>query len=241
MPQGFIRSILFEYSYLYIFIFVIAYFVILYFIGGALFKRFCIYLEYKNLIQRIVQKDASKKQVKKEILYSIQSIFIFGLTTLPIIYLARIGIIEFKEDTLFNIFIGLVILNVWNEIHFFVIHKMMHLPFLMKHVHKVHHSAFIPTVYSVFNFHWFEALLLSTLPLSIVPFVPISPLAVFLYPTCSILINFSGHCNYRFGTGEGASWKLLSSNHNNHHYKAKQNFGFAINLLDKIFNKRIKK
>lgn len=241
MPERLIHSILYEYNYFYIFIIVIIYFVFLYFLGGTFFKRICIYLEHKNIVERIIKKDATKQQKWNEIFYSLQSIFIFGLTTLPIVYLTRIGKIEFKEDTILNVFIGLLILNVWNEIHFFVIHKMMHLPFFMKHVHKVHHRTYIPTLYSVFNFHWFEALLLSTLPLSIVPFVPIAPLAVFLYPTCSILINFSGHCNYRFGKGKGSSWTLLSSNHNNHHYKAKQNFGFAINLLDEIFNKRIKK
>lgn len=238
MLDSLIHSILYDLSYPYIFSIVTVYFIALYFIGGKLFLNVCKYLEGKKILQIIVSKDVSKQQTKKEIWYSLQSIIIFGLTTLPIIYLSRIGFIQFKENTLFNVLIGLLILNLWNEVHFFVIHKLMHLPFFMKHVHKIHHSSYIPTVYSVFSFHWFEAFLLSTLPISIIPFIQVAPLTVFLYPICSILINFSGHCNYRFGTGKGSSWKLLSSNHNNHHYKAKRNFGFAVDVFDKIFNKK---
>jgi sterol desaturase/sphingolipid hydroxylase (fatty acid hydroxylase superfamily) len=68
-------------------------------------------------------------------------------------------------------------------------------------------------------------------------FVPLSPLAIFLYPLASILLNFAGHCNYRFGNGQGADWKLFGTHHNAHHAKFTKNYGFASNLLDKINDK----
>lgn len=112
----------------------------------------------------------------------------------------------------------------------------MHQKWMMKNIHFIHHKSHVPTVYSVYSFHWFEALLLSTVPLTIVPFLPFAFVSVALYPLVSILINFSGHCNYRFGNGVGKSWKLFGTFHNEHHSKGRKNYGFALSVLDKLFS-----
>ncbi|MFK7810608.1 MAG: sterol desaturase family protein, partial [Saprospiraceae bacterium] len=171
-----------------------------------------------------------------EIKYSLQSIFLFGFSVLPIIYLIRSGHISLLENSPRNIVIGLLILNLWNEVHFFIVHRIMHLPFFMKRVHYIHHRSRVPTVYSVYCFHWLEATLLSTVPLIIALFVAFAPLAIAIYPLTSILLNFAGHCNYRFGNGTGSAWTLFGTNHNAHHAKGKQNFGFAIDLLDRLYS-----
>ena len=166
-----------------------------------------------------------------------KSIFIFGLSSIPLIALYRYGFISFGPDTIWNIIFGLLFLNLYNEAHFFLVHRMMHLPFFMKNVHWVHHKTRIPTVYSVYSFHWLEATLLSTVPLSITPFFEFSAIAVALYPLTSILINFAGHCNYRFGNGNGGSWQIFGTAHNQHHSKGRQNFGFLLPIFDQFLNK----
>ncbi|MBA3898698.1 MAG: sterol desaturase family protein [Bacteroidetes bacterium] len=169
--------------------------------------------------------------------YSLSSIFIFGFSGIPIIYLIRNGTITMLDDSLLNTLIGVALLSVWNEIHFFTVHLIMHLPFFMKNVHYIHHQSTIPTVYSVYSFHWLEAFLLSTVPLTIIPFISVSPLVLLAYPFASILLNFAGHCNYRFGDSKGASWKLFATHHNEHHSKFRKNYGFALNIFDKIYNR----
>ena len=113
----------------------------------------------------------------------------------------------------------------------------MHFPFMMRKFHWVHHRTVVPTVYSVYSFHWLEAFLLSTVPLTIVPFIKFSPLAIAFYPLASILLNFSGHCNYRFGNGTGNKWQLFATKHNEHHSKGLKNYGFATFFLDLISDK----
>jgi len=233
--------ILFQLQSGWVFGIVVLYFLFIYFFLGKLFLWGCQFLEHKKYLEKIISIQPPKSQIKLEILYSLQSIIIFGFLSVILIQLIREDYIQLSSNSILQIFLGLLILNVWNEIHFFIIHKIMHLPFFMKNVHKIHHQSYIPTLYSVYRFHWFEALLLGTLPLTIAPFIPLSPISIALYPICSLLINFSGHCNYRFGKGNGPSWKLISSNHNNHHYKGKQNFGFASDILDKLFNSKTKK
>jgi len=147
------------------------------------------------------------------------------------------GVITLLPNTIFNIFLGLAILVLWNEFHFFIVHRIMHFPFLFRNVHCIHHKSKVPTVYSVYSFHWVEALLLSTVPLTIAIFLPFSFVSIAIYPLVSILINYSGHCNYRFGNGNGNNWLLWGSNHNEHHYKNKKNYGFLLIIFDSIFSK----
>ena len=238
-----IENIINNVSYPELFLLTVAYFGVLYLIVGPLFLAVCKFLESKNVLYKIVNKKVSRKQLKFEIKHSLKSILIFGFSSFPIIYLIKDNSIELLPDTAVNIIIGVLILNAWNEVHFFAVHRTMHLPYFLKHVHKIHHKSNVPTVYSVYSFHWFEALLLSTVPITIIPFVSFSPLAIGIYPLTSILINFAGHCNYRFGHGIGYSWLLFGTHHNQHHFNFKQNFGFATPILDKIFGskKRSKK
>jgi len=217
-----------------------SYFLLLYFGGGAIFERVCLYLYRKGLVNQIVKAQVSEMQIAKEKRNSLLSTFIFGLSVLPVIALLRSGHIEVLDNTLVNVLVGLMVLSIWNEVHFFLVHRLLHTPFLMRHIHKVHHQSVIPTVYSVFSFHWIEALLLSTVPLCIIPFVAFAPLAIVLYPVASILLNFAGHCNYRFGSGKSKSSMKFSTHHNEHHHHFSKSYGFASQFLDKLFSKQKK-
>lgn len=194
-----------------------------------------------NLLQKIKPKEVKRDQIIFEIKHSFKSIVIFGFSVLPVIYLVRASIVELSPNTFPNILMGVILLSLWNEIHFYVVHRIMHQRFMMKHVHLIHHKSTVPTVYSVFSFYWLEALLLSTIPLTIVPFIPFSMVAVFIYPLVSILLSFAGHCNYRFGNGngngKGNSWRLLGTYHNEHYTRGRKNYGFALNFFDKSFSK----
>jgi len=210
----------------------------LYFGIGSLFLYVCKYLEHRNILRKIVHKEVKQKQVYFEIKHSIKSIIVFGFSIIPVIYLIRIDSVKLLPNTGRNIVIGLILLTLWNEVHFYIVHRIMHQKFMMKHVHFIHHKSNTPTVYSVFSFHWIEAFLLSTVPITIIPFIPFSIVAVMVYPLVSLLLNFAGHCNYRFGDGKGKSWKLLGTHHNEHHSRGRKNYGFALNLLDELFSKQ---
>ena len=233
-----IENILNNYSYIALYGLTFGYFMFLYFGIGSLFLYVCKYLEHRNILRKIVHKEVKQKQVYFEIKHSIKSIIVFGFSIIPVIYLIRIDSVKLLPNTGRNIVIGLILLTLWNEVHFYIVHRIMHQKFMMKHVHFIHHKSNTPTVYSVFSFHWIEAFLLSTVPISIIPFIPFSIVAVMVYPLVSLLLNFAGHCNYRFGDGKGKSWKLLGTHHNEHHSRGRKNYGFALNLLDELFTKQ---
>ncbi|MBU2973445.1 sterol desaturase family protein [Zobellia sp. B3R18] len=238
--ESLIEDIILNYSYTALYGLTFGYFITLYFGVGSLFLFVCKELEGRGILNKIKPIAVSKDQIAFEIRHSVKSIVIFGFSIIPIVFLIREGVIELLPNTWSNILIGIVILSLWNEVHFYLVHRLMHQKFMMRHVHFVHHKSRIPTVYSVFSFHWVEALLLSTVPVTIAPFVPFSIIAIFIYPLISILLNFAGHCNYRFGSGKGKGWKLFGTHHNEHHSRGRQNYGFALHLLDKIFSRHNK-
>ncbi len=238
--QDLIENILYEFSYLTLSAMSFGYFMVLYFGVGTLFLLSCKSLESMKVLQKIESKALEKKQTNFEIAQSMQSIIIFGFSVIPIIYLIRKDFIVLLPNTWPIIFLGIVLLTIWNEVHFFIVHRLMHFNFFMKHVHFIHHKSRIPTIYSVYSFHWFEALLLSTVPLTILPFIPFSIVAVFIYPFVSILLNLAGHCNYRFGQGKGNYWVNFGTAHNEHHTKGRKNYGFALNFLDKLYSRRFR-
>jgi sterol desaturase/sphingolipid hydroxylase (fatty acid hydroxylase superfamily) len=232
-----IENILHQYSYLSLFGLSFGYFLILYFALAPLFLYSCQFLERRKLLHKIEQKAVSKRQILYEMRNSLLSIVVFGFSIIPVIYFIRIDVIILLPNTFFNIALGVIILTLWNEIHFYLVHRLMHSKFFMNHVHYIHHRSHTPTVFSVYSFHWLEALLLSTVPLSIATFIPFSIIAIILYPLASILLNFAGHCNYRFGNGKGESWTLFGTWHHQHHSKGRKNYGFAFNFMDKLFKK----
>lgn len=229
-----INSIIVRFSYTEVYFLTFSYFLFLYFIVGGLFLFTCKFLERKKIVEQILLSKTPNKNLKFEIKNSVVSIVIFGFSGVLMVYLIRTQIIILSPITLLNTILGLLLLLFWNEVHFYLIHKFLHLPFFYRNVHKIHHQSKIPTVFSVYSFHWLEALLLSTVPLTIAPFINLPPTAIFIFPFTSILLNYSGHCNYRFGSGFGATWKLFGTRHSQHHYKNTKNYGFVLHLFDRI-------
>jgi sterol desaturase/sphingolipid hydroxylase (fatty acid hydroxylase superfamily) len=228
--------ILLESPYLLLFVLTIVYFSMLYFGVSSLFISVCKSLHARKMLNKIIDAQPGQAQITSEIRHSVRSIIVFGLTAMLMAFLIRNGFIILLPDTVLNTLTGVVILNLWNEVYFFIIHRVMHTRFLMKHVHYIHHQSKIPTVYSVYSFHWFEAFLLGSVQVTVALVMPLSPMAIMIYPFTSILLNLAGHCNYRFGNGTGESWKVFATQHNQHHHKGRKNYGFALNFLDKLYN-----
>ncbi|MDP2175149.1 MAG: sterol desaturase family protein [Bacteroidota bacterium] len=230
-----IHDFLLYFSYPKIYCLTVLYFLILYFFVGWFFQQVMLVFEKWGIAEKVVLDIPKSNQTIKEIKHSLVSVFVFGLSSFPIVYFYRIEYFTIITNNFLNVLLSLIALNIWNEIHFFAVHKLMHRPFFMKTVHKIHHQSHIPSVWSVYSFHWLEAALLSLVPFVMSLIHPLATIAIVLYPLNSILINFSGHSNYRL-IGLENTWFGFASKHIIHHQKGNKNFGFLSGLLDKIVN-----
>jgi len=208
---------LFAASYLEVFLAVFFYFSLLYFVLGFLVERTSRFLVSKSILHKIVYQDIAPGQLKRKIAYSLSSILVFALTADLLVFLMRVELLHIAKESWKNLLLGLFVLSLWNEIHFFIVHRLLHTPRCMRQIHYIHHLSRVPTVYSIYSFHWVEAFALGLVPIVVLCMMPLSPMTLALYPIVSILINWVGHVNYRFGHAKGPSWINLASNHNQHH------------------------
>jgi len=217
------------------FLFTAFFFLLLYF--GASF----LVLGLKKLARRrriglLVAEEASRAQVFFEIRHSLLSIFVFALMALPVQYWWERGwfVLSFSNDW-FEIFWQTLVLFLWNELHFFIVHRSLHIPYLFRKVHYVHHRSLQVSVFSTYSFHWLEAFLLGSVAYFPMLVFDFEWLALGSLPVFSILLNAFGHLGYDF-FGNGPVFLRFATRHSAHHRRSRVHFGFFLPILDQLFN-----
>ncbi|MGB3585752.1 MAG: sterol desaturase family protein [Tunicatimonas sp.] len=217
-------------------------FVVLYFasaVGGNYLAR---WLARRKQGQFIHPQKVASQQIRQEISRSLLSILVFALLAIPVQMAYQRGIIQINWSVnLLTLFPEVLLLFVWNEFHFYLNHRLLHQPWFFSRVHYQHHQSRVPTSYSTYSFHWFEAFLLGTviyLPLLLYPF---QYLALLSLPVLSILLNTLGHWDFDLAPQKSAShWLKFSYRHSQHHRKVRGNYGFFLPYFDQLFQTKIK-
>jgi lathosterol oxidase len=194
------------------------------------------YFESKAKIVKVDNHYLYPGQVRKEVAQSMRSILIFSLQGIIIQQGIVNGWFHIHPSLNWWVLPQILTLFLWNEVHFYFCHMLLHTRFMMKHVHRVHHHSKEPTLFSTFSFHWVEAFLLGTViffPLLVYPF---QLLALLSLPVMSLLINLLGHSNYDlFGKHHPKHVLRFAYRHSMHHKQGKSNLGFLLPWLDHLF------
>jgi lathosterol oxidase len=172
-----------------------------------------------------------RHQVRDEVLRSLVSIAIFGGYGVLTLALEARGWVHLRW-TLDGprLLADLVVMTVWNELHFYACHRLLHTKWLYRHVHLVHHRSVRPTPWSTYSFHPLEALLLGSVMVTALVFWDLTIFGAILYPLVSLSMNVLGHANYAL-SDEGALGNA-SVRHSLHHQRVRGNFGFLVPWLD---------
>lgn len=155
--------------------------------------------------------------------------------------------IYFKENTSFALFI------ISQDYGTYWLHRIYHNPFLYKHFHKLHHKYKQPTAFSVTAIHPFEAVHIQlhlALPLFIFPIhwgkrnTKLNCITRFNYMLVSapfvviaLYTYYHGiiaHSGINFKSTWWQPWQPDAIFHDNHHQYFHVNFGFNIQIWDKV-------
>ena len=172
--------------------------------------------------------------------WSLVSIALFGGWSVVSVAAERAGWVSIAWDTRWDrVPLELVGLVLWNDLHFFAIHRLLHTRWLFKHVHREHHRALRPTPLSTYAMHPLEAALLGSVMFLVMPFVTLSLATLLLFPMVSLALNNLGHMSYDLVPGR-SDWHPLASSrrHALHHSHVTANYGFLLPVLDKLFGTR---
>ncbi|CAL4178398.1 unnamed protein product [Meganyctiphanes norvegica] len=128
----------------------------------------------------------------------------------------------------------------WQDYLTYWMHRLMHVPWLYKRVHKVHHAYKQPTAFSVTAFHPVELICLQAIlwsPMFIFPLHWSVFVGILMYVYYHGLLDHSG---INFKAQWWQPWQPDCIFHDDHHHHTHYNFGVNIGTWDKIYGTQFK-
>jgi sterol desaturase/sphingolipid hydroxylase (fatty acid hydroxylase superfamily) len=133
-----------------------------------------------------------------------------------------------------------VLLILLHDTYFYIAHRFMHLKWVFRHVHRIHHLSTNPSPWAAFSFHPLEAVIEGAFIYAATLAIPIHWLALAIFIVFSHAMNVMGHLGYEMfprNWNRKLPWALWNSSthHNMHHQYFHSNYGLYFNLWDLIF------
>lgn len=227
LEQGVMNLNLFEFVCLTFLSFTVLYF------SFCTFSYFIFKKMNLNLVQR---KDIKSGQIRTEIKRSFVSITMFALLAVPMHFGLQSGFYKFNYQFNFSVFLlEALVLFFWNEIYFYLFHRLFHVKWLYKY-HFDHHYSNVPTPFSAYSFHWSEGMILGAVMPVVMIFYDFQIYSIALLPLMSIVMNVLGHSNVDFFQDKKlTSLYSFSKRHSLHHKNPHTNFGFFLPVFDMLF------
>jgi sterol desaturase/sphingolipid hydroxylase (fatty acid hydroxylase superfamily) len=179
-------------------------------------------------------------QLREEFMQSGVSVLIFGLGMVFPWGLLQLGWARLAVDPAgWRIAAEILVLAVWNDVHFWVNHRLLHTRALRR-FHGPHHRSMVSTPFSTYSFHPVEAVMLGNVILLPMVVHDFSFWALASVPLFSLFFNNIGHSNYDFFPGVSYShWFAASRRHHLHHACHSGNYGFQFTFMDRLFGTRL--
>jgi lathosterol oxidase len=179
-------------------------------------------------------------QLRREISQSAVSVLIFGTGLVFPWGLLQLGWARLDAEAGgWQIALEILALAAWNDVHFWVNHRLLHSRPLRR-FHGPHHRSVVTTPFSTYSFHPLEALMLGNVILPPMLVHDFSFWSLASVPIFSLFFNNVGHANYDFFTKVSYShWFAASRRHHLHHACHGGNYGFQFTFMDRLFGTRI--
>lgn len=196
-------------------------------------------------IRRIQQRRAKPEDYRREVLSSLRTVFVFGVTTLSTLAMRQMGLVSFSVDTFTwtALAIQTLAIIVAHDAYFYWMHRAIHHKRLFRTWHLHHHKSRTPTPWAAYSFSSWEAvaeaafvplylLVATTLGVEYIGF------AMFLFLWHMIIRNVIGHCGveiYPRGWVDNplTGWWNTVTHHDLHHSAGTYNFGLYFTWWDR--------
>lgn len=211
-------------------------------VGGS-YLLFWKYLKPKFLFPTHKKTPHKKKDIQREIRYSLQTLTIFLIPTFLIIYFSDSGIFRTYFDisnmSLTWYFFSYLVVFFIHDTYFYWTHRLMHHPKLYKKFHAIHHKSIYPTPFAAFSFNATEALVESFVFVLISLVIPVHVSVLVLFTLYSLVMNVYGHMGMDLLPKKVEEAGLLKyfnhpKHHAWHHRHFNGNYGFYLKFWDKL-------
>ncbi len=217
----------------------VLYFAAIYLVAALVTLGVCRALAARHLGRVLDRRAVPPEQRRREWLQSASSIVIFGVGLLLPWWMVVAGWARVTVDApWWRVVMELLALLVWNDMHFYAVHRTLHHPKLLHRVHAAHHRSVVTTPWSTYAFHPVEAMLLGSVLMPAMLVWPFALTTLMLLPVMSLTYNVVGHSNFR---ALPKRWRWLSNaqDHHLHHACHRGNYGFLFTFMDRLLGTQL--
>ncbi len=191
-----------------------------------------------------------KGVMKREILWSVGSSFVFGFSGIWAFKnwfaLAPGWSLEFSVSGFFRGVLTFGVLAFLHDTYFYWMHRMVHHPKLFRMIHRVHHESVTPSPWAAFSFHPLEAILEALILPVLLLFVPVTPVVLICFLVWMTILGVINHLGYDpyfrgFDQHPVFKWMISARNHDYHHTHPDVNFGLYFTCWDRWMGTQWKK
>lgn len=185
----------------------------------------------------------NSRQIRREVALSGLTALIFALNGVAINALNQCDIImiynEVRQLGTPYLLLSLILVLTMHELYFYFIHRMLHLPWLFRHVHRWHHRSVHPTPWAAYAFHPVEAVLMALFLPLVLLILPLHSGVIIVFLLFMIIRNVTGHCGVELATN-GPVGRLYTrlmtttTHHHQHHQFARGNYGLYFRFTDQL-------
>ena len=122
---------------------------------------------------------------------------------------------------------------------FYWTHRLMHVPWIYRRAHAVHHASHPPTAWAAMSFHPWETLTGAVVIPVLVLTIPIHVGALVAVLTVMTVMGITNHMGWEMFPkslvrGRAGQWLITASHHQLHHQRNKCNYGLYFRYWDRL-------
>lgn len=164
-------------------------------------------------------------------IYSIVKLVSFNqLIITPLCCLVLYNYMTFSNTipTAFIVLHDIIVSTIATEFVFYYSHRLLHIPYLYKSIHQIHHIYRAPMAITALYTHPIEYVISNIFPIVIGPIICKSHIiTIWIWQIIALTNTITSHSGYNF-----FNYKALSGDsHDIHHMRYKYNYG-VLNILD---------
>lgn len=211
-------------------------------LGGIIFLVFYVLFPEKFSRRKIQDRLAGKKDFLREIVHSLKSTFILGITIGIFAYTPLRQYSFMYEDIhdfpVWWMPLSLLLALIFHDTYFYWMHRTIHHPGLYKTFHILHHKSVNPSPWASFSFNTSEAVLEALIVPIVMWTIPMHYSMLVTFGFASFFGNVYGHLGYEIAPRWFRNtwlFEVINSSvyHNIHHSRFKGNFSLYFRYWDR--------
>lgn len=210
-------------------------------VGVTLFPLFVVFRAF-SLTRLIQQRRPTREDLVREITHSIKTVAVYATVALGTVSMIEEDRTKFYTEVQMYGFWYLIatvpLLLILHDTYFYWMHRLMHLPFFFRRIHRLHHLSKTPSSWAAYSFSVGEAVVMTLFVPFIILIMPVHPVALFVFLAIMIVRNAMGHSGVefhpRFWVDSPLDLLTTVTHHDLHHQRFDGNYGLYFTWWDRL-------